>query len=84
MKIQIKESTNGEDWRNGAAMYIDDVQKLSVIDLNDCPEDATLGRDLSFFYSIPNLMKLAYEAGQAGEDFEILDYISIDWEDFCG
>lgn len=36
-----------------------------------CPEDATFNRDLSFVYSIPALMKMAYEAGKNGEEFSV-------------
>lgn len=35
------------------------------------PEDNSLGRDFSDIYNIPDLMKIAYEAGKNGEEFEI-------------
>lgn len=35
------------------------------------PEDMYLFRDLSDALDVPELMKMAYEAGKAGEDFEI-------------
>ena len=31
------------------------------------PEDNSLGRDLNDAYSIPDLVKMAYEAGKSGE-----------------
>jgi hypothetical protein len=34
------------------------------------PEDMYLFRDLSSAYSISDLIKMAYEAGKAGEEFE--------------
>lgn len=38
------------------------------------PEDATLGRDLDFAYSVVDVLKIGIEAGKAGEDviFEVL------------
>ena len=35
------------------------------------PEDAVLYRDLSCVYSIPDMLKEAYEAGKAGEEYSI-------------
>ncbi len=35
------------------------------------PEDMTIGRNLSGVYSIVGMMKKAYEAGKAGEAFEV-------------
>lgn len=35
------------------------------------PEDATFSRDLSDIFKIPDLMKMAYEAGKRGEPFEL-------------
>jgi hypothetical protein len=37
------------------------------------PEDNSLGRDLNFVFSIPEWMKMAYEAGKNGEDFNIIE-----------
>ena len=34
------------------------------------PEDANLNRDFNDCYKITNLMKVAWEAGKAGEPFE--------------
>lgn len=33
------------------------------------PEDNSFGRDLSFVFSIIDLLRIAYEAGKAGEEF---------------
>ena len=35
-------------------------------------EDNILCRDLGFVYSIPGLLKAAYRAGKAGEEFALL------------
>ena len=46
---------------------------VSVRPLNECPEDAYLERDLGFAYDIPDLMRMAYEAGKAGEPFTVIE-----------
>lgn len=45
------------------------------------PEDMTLRRDLSDAWSVPRLMKAAYEAGKQGESFEFESLYVDDWED---
>jgi len=40
------------------------------------PEDATFSRDLSDIFKIPDLMKMAYEAGKRGEPFELYPPLS--------
>lgn len=42
--------------------------------MTDCPEDATLNRDLGFVYEIKPLLKLAYQMGKRGEEIKF-DYI---------
>lgn len=37
------------------------------------PEDATMSRDFSDVYNIPELLKEAYKAGLRGESFEMGD-----------
>lgn len=44
---------------------------FSVYPLYECPEDAIIGRDLISCDEIAEAMKVAYEAGKAGEDFII-------------
>lgn len=41
------------------------------------PEDASICRDLSFVYDISSLMKIAYDAGKRGEEFNV-DRIETD------
>lgn len=41
---------------------------IGLGDLTECPEDATLGRDLSDIYCVPAMLKEAYEAGKRGEE----------------
>lgn len=54
MKIQIKKAQNKEDEREGAILLIDNKEALTIIDPQK--EDATLARDLKFFYRIPELL----------------------------
>lgn len=48
----------------------DNGEKQSVSIGEGGPEDMYLFRDLSDAYSISYLVKMAYEAGKAGEEFE--------------
>lgn len=48
----------------------DNGEKNSVSIGEGQPEDMYLFRDLSDAYSVFSLVKLAYEAGKAGEEFE--------------
>ena len=38
---------------------------------SDCPEDANMGRNYRFVYSIPEALRKAHEAGKNGEPFEL-------------
>jgi hypothetical protein len=57
----------------GASLEIEvnGEHELSAYPMWECPEDATLERGFNFVYSIPRLMKQAYEAGKSGEEFVI-------------
>lgn len=48
---------------------IDGKRAFSIYEFTDCPEDATFGRDLGYCNSIPELLRKAYKAGKAGEEF---------------
>lgn len=48
----------------------DNGEQESVSIGEGSPEDMYLFRDLSDVYNIYSLVRLAYEAGKAGEDFE--------------
>jgi len=81
--ITIIES-NGED-ENGSAKYEvkvkRDDEKLAGFyagPLWECPEDATLERDLGYAYNAVTFFKIGYEAGQKGEPVE---YIEKEMED---
>lgn len=66
---------HGKDWNDAAILEIEVNGKteISAYPLYECPEDATLERDLNFVYRIPRLMKQAYEAGKSGEPFVITE-----------
>ncbi|WNF07450.1 hypothetical protein [Brevibacillus borstelensis] len=66
---------HGKDWNDAASLEIEVNGKteISAYPLYECPEDATLERDLNFVYDIPDLMRQAYEAGRNGEPFVITE-----------
>lgn len=68
-KIEVIHSTN---WNNEAFVEMimpKGCESISIGSLSECPEDATLERDLSFVYSIPTMMREAYKAGLRGDKF---------------
>jgi hypothetical protein len=69
MKVII---TSGKDKWGGDRYYEVKTPKNSIglADLTECPEDATLNRDLSDIYRVPDMLKEAYEAGKKGEILE--------------
>lgn len=52
-----------EIWRDG-----EKVTGFHARPLYECPEDATLERDLHYAYSAVNFFKLGYEAGKNNEE----------------
>ena len=58
-----------EDGRCGYQIHIDDKRVFGVHDGE--PEDNTIGRNFNDVLIIVNLMKKAYLAGKAGEEFEV-------------
>ena len=59
------------DYRDSVRIYIDGKK---VLDCGDGEhEDNTLGRNFSDCYSIPQLMEKAFDAGRAGQGFEIVE-----------
>ena len=65
MKVKITLTTNDE-WRQFYDVEVDGTQVFGVGDGE--PEDGTLGRDFNDVYKLPDLMRMAYEAGQRGEE----------------
>jgi hypothetical protein len=72
MKVTIVERTEEQiadhDYRAAYQIDVDGEKKLHVSDGE--PEDSNLGRDFSDVYNIPELMRLAHEAGAKGEALE--------------
>jgi hypothetical protein len=59
------------DYREALEIHVDGVKTMSFHDGE--PEDASLARDFGDVYSIPALLKKAYEAGVNGEEFVITE-----------
>jgi hypothetical protein len=71
MKIRVIHSVSRWSEEPHVEIEVDGSEVVSIGSFCECPEDATLYRDLGFVYDIPKLMKEAYEAGKRGEEFEI-------------
>lgn len=68
MKILIKTFTD-QDYLTIHKLFIDGKKDVTI---GRCePEDAIIGRDLIDASQIAQYMKLAYDAGIAGEKFDI-------------
>ena len=64
-------NSDHDDASNVIIELIRDNGKTMKISLGEGePEDMYLFRDLSDVYSITELIKMAYDAGKAGEDYE--------------
>ena len=66
MKIKIVQGKNF-DGALTEEMYIDDKEVLHAFPLYECPEDATLERDMISCSDVVALMKEAWIAGSEGE-----------------
>ena len=79
MKVQVKEYYDNSGFRRQGSLVIriDDKQVFEINDLSDSPEYSTFDRDLSDCNRIPELLRMAYEAGKNGDFFEI-EYIKED------
>jgi len=70
MKV-VSKFVEYEDGMGGyLTITIDGVSVFSVQADPECPEDFSFYRNLNDCFSIPALMKKAYEAGVRGEPFE--------------
>jgi len=72
MEVKLTYGTTYDDM---ATLQIDVNGRnvISVSPLIECPEDFYLESDLGFAYDIPDLMRMAYEAGKAGEEFTVIE-----------
>ena len=73
MKVTISSLTEDaqerRDYRNAVEIEVDGKKVFSAWDGE--PEDATLSRDFSDCWGIPDLMKMAHQAGAEGKEFII-------------
>lgn len=76
MKMEIitysEEYSKKRDYQQALKIKINNKRMFSVSDAGDCPEDATLNRDLSDCYNIEKMLIRAYEAGKNGETLEVI------------
>lgn len=68
-KIEVIHSENSWGEQFVEMIMPKGCEDISIGSLSECPEDATLGRDLNFVYSIPTMMREAYKAGLRGDKF---------------
>lgn len=61
---------NDESW---IEINVDGKQVVSIGSLSECPEDASLERDLNFVYDIADLLEKAHKAGAEGRPFVYTD-----------
>lgn len=72
MKVKIVTGENRDGYEH-QEMTINDRYIISVYPLCECPEDAIIGRNLISCSEIADLMKKAYDAGKAGEEWEFTE-----------
>lgn len=62
----------GKNWNGESRIEFDSpAGSFSCGSLSECPEDATLERDLSFVHDIDSMMRKAHEAGLRGDEFVV-------------
>ena len=75
MQVRIEFSGDaydpGDEYQGRCAVFVDGKEIAGGGNFADCPEDANLGRDLKFIYRLPDIIKQAYDAGKAGDQFVI-------------
>jgi hypothetical protein len=76
MKVKVVTTTDSE-YNQSMEIYIEKHLAFSVYDGE--PEDNNLGRNFEDCFSVPELMKKAYEAGKNGQKFELY-YVEEDEE----
>lgn len=65
-----KEKLEERDYSDFYSLTVNDKETIFARDYGE-PEDNSLKRDLNFVYRIVGLMRMAYEAGKSGEEFEV-------------
>jgi len=77
MNIKIKTGADSEGLKR-ETMFIDGKERLHVQALCDCPEDAIIGRNLVSCSQVSRYMREAYEAGKAGQEFNVTFSVADD------
>ena len=79
MLIQIyslsEEAVENRDYRSALKIEVNNKNTFEVYDGE--PEDNSLGRNFSACWDIEKLMKMAYEAGESGEEYTV-EYFEVD------
>lgn len=76
MIVKIYEQDENEYGEGGALIIKTPKHEVSIGHME--PEDATLNRDLSCVYNIPDMIREAYEAGKQGD---VLEFVYLTDED---
>jgi len=67
-QIYFEDKSEYHDKGDAVKILFDDERKFSIRDVTDCPEDATLSRDLSDALNIFDMLKEVYELGKQGKE----------------
>lgn len=82
MKVKVEYSgvkdEPGREYEARCSIWVDGSCIADAGNFSECPEDANLGRDLSFVYELPEVLRLAHEAGANGEPFEVEEVENTD------
>lgn len=73
VKVEFSGAKNdpGDEYQAYCNITVNGKTIASGGNMSECPEDANLGRDLSFIYNLPQFLLEAYEAGKRGDSFEV-------------
>ena len=71
-----EEELEARDYRDKFEVYVDEVLVFNVWE--DEPEDMNFGRTLSDILTIPDLLRLAFDAGKNGEEFVLNHKYEVD------
>ena len=80
MRVIITESISNEYGIKETSAYSVKTPKhlMGLYNMYECPEDATLNRDLGCIFCLPNIIKEAYEAGKNGEELVFENVVEED------
>lgn len=67
-------NTQNDDYETTFEIAVDGKIEFSVSE--GSPEDNSLGRNFSDCFNIPDLMRMAYDAGRRGEEFTVHEAVA--------